>query len=209
MDSKNHWQNVYETKNSTAVSWFQEHANLSLELIQQRNIDKHTPIIDVGGGASTLVDDLLTADFQALTVLDLAASALTVAQTRLGQRSYQVTWLAADITRADLPSNHYGLWHDRAVFHFLTTPEQRKAYVQQVEHALQTGGYLLMATFALDGPLQCSGLPIVRYSPETLQAELGTNFVLREQRTEAHLTPSGSIQHFVYCLFQKQSDAQQ
>lgn len=208
MENKDHWQNVYESKSSTSVSWFQERANLSLELIQQCDIDKNTPIIDVGGGASTLVDDLLKSGFQALTVLDLAASALTVAQTRLAQHAHQVAWLVADITQADLPSNYYGLWHDRAVFHFLTTLDQRRAYIQQVERSLQAGGYLLMATFALDGPLQCSGLPIIRYSPETLQAELGENFVLHKQLTEAHLTPSGNIQHFVYCLFQKQIGVQ-
>lgn len=203
MENKHHWQNVYESKNATAVSWFQEHAALSLALIRYSAIANDAAIIDVGGGASTLVDDLLAENFQAITVLDLAASALMVAQHRLGQRAQHVTWQAADITQADLPNNHYALWHDRAVFHFLTTPEQRRMYVQKAEQSLKAEGYLLIATFGPDGPLQCSGLPIVRYSPETLQAELGAGFILREQRTEAHLTPSGNTQHFIYCLFQK------
>ncbi len=203
MEHKNHWQEVYQSKKPTSVSWFQERATLSLAITQQHIATKDTPIIDVGGGASTLVDDLLNAHFQAITVLDLAASALSIAQHRLAQQAHQVTWLAADITEVDLPKNYYGLWHDRAVFHFLTTAEQRQIYVQKAKQSLKSKGYLLIATFAPDGPLKCSGLPIVRYSPESLHAELGTGFVLLSQQRETHPTPAGNSQHFIYCLFQK------
>lgn len=204
MDRKQHWEQVYTTKKSDAVSWFQEHAGHSLRLIHNTGLGKNAAIIDVGGGASTLVDDLVAEGYTDLTVLDLSAAALAVAQQRLGVHADAVHWLEGDITRLELPQYRFDIWHDRAVFHFLNTQEERAAYVQTVLRAVRPGGHVIVATFAEDGPLQCSGLPVVRYRPETLHAEFGDAFLLVEHEKEVHHTPSGNVQQFVYCYCRKE-----
>lgn len=203
MQSKEHWERVYSTKESDSVSWYQEHAERSLRLILSAGVPLSASIIDVGGGASTLVDDLLARGYSNLTVLDVSAASLAVARSRLGDGGSTVQWLEADIVNADLPADAYDLWHDRAVFHFLTALEERKAYVQAVLHAVKQGGHVIVATFAEDGPTQCSGLPVRRYSADELHAEFGESFALLHYEKELHLTPSGTVQPFVYCHFRK------
>ncbi|MEI7841737.1 MAG: class I SAM-dependent methyltransferase [Gallionellaceae bacterium] len=199
MSGKNHWENVYTSKASDAVSWFQPHADLSLDIIKGTGVEKTASIIDVGGGASTLVDDLLNNGYQDITVLDLSAAALTTAHRRLGKQGDNVQWLEADITNIELPAQRYDIWHDRAVFHFLTDPAQRARYVQKVLNSVKLGGHVIVATFAEDGPLQCSGLPVMRYSPGELHDQFGAAFVLLKHQKEAHHTPSGAVQQFTYC----------
>lgn len=202
MNTKAHWEHVYSTKETNAVSWFQPHATLSLQLIRETGVAANAAIIDVGGGASMLVDDLLAAGFENLTVLDLSLSALTAAQARLGHNAVRIQWIDANITTANLPTQTYDVWHDRAVFHFLTTPEDRKAYLNLMQRSLKKGGHVIIATFAEDGPTQCSGLPVVRYSVPTLQAELGSTFTLIRSQEELHNTPFDTTQKFIYCHFQ-------
>lgn len=199
MTSKTHWENVYATKAPTAVSWFQPHADRSLALIRGTGAGRTAPVIDVGGGASTLVDDLLRDGYTDLTVLDLSRNALQAAQARLGALAQRVTWREADITTADLPAHRYAIWHDRAVFHFLVTAEARAAYLAAVQRAVPAGGHVIVATFAADGPTQCSGLPVMRYSAGALHETFGSPFALVAHAEEAHHTPFGTIQQFVYC----------
>lgn len=205
MQSKEHWEHVYTTKATDAVSWFQEHARNSLKLIQQTGVPLSAAIIDIGGGASTLVDDLLANGYCNLSVLDLSAAALSAAQSRLGPKASGVNWVVADITKAELPAQSYDVWHDRAVFHFLTTAEDRQAYVQAVLQAVKPGGHVIVATFAEDGPLQCSGLPVMRYNPDELHAEFGEPFTLVHHEKESHQTPFGTAQQFTYCYCRKVS----
>ena len=204
MQSKAHWERVYETKSTNAVSWFQAHADLSLQLIRQTGVERTAAIIDVGGGASTLVDDLLASGYDDLTVLDLSSAALAAARSRLGPvRSAKVRWLEANITEVELPVHAYDVWHDRAVFHFLTTPDERARYVQAVLRAVKPAGHVIVAAFAEDGPTQCSGLPVVRYQAGELHAEFGSAFDLVRHAKEAHHTPFGTLQQFVYCYCRK------
>ena len=198
---KEHWETVYTTKATDEVSWFQPHAQLSLDLIKAAATDKNAGIIDVGGGASTLVDDLLAEGYRDLTVLDLSAAALQAARRRLGAQESLVRWIEADITEVDLPGKRYDVWHDRAVFHFLTTQKQRDAYVRTVFNAVKPGGHVIVATFAEDGPLQCSGLPVMRYDADSLAATLGPGFTLLHSRRHDHVTPAGVIQHFRFSAF--------
>lgn len=200
MQSKEHWEKIYTTKSVTEVSWFQEHAELSLKLIRQAGVSTSASIIDVGGGASTLVDDLLGHGYQNVTVLDLSGSALTTARTRLGGQAGRVKWIEANVLDVDFPPHAYDVWHDRAVFHFLTTDEERHAYVQQVLRAVKPGGLVIVATFAEDGPTRCSGLPVMRYSADELHGQFGDHFVLLCHEKECHHTPAGKEQQFVYCL---------
>jgi len=200
MYSKDHWEKVYSSKPANAVSWFQPHADYSLGLIKAAGAELDAAIIDVGGGASTLVDDLLANGFTNVTVLDLSSTALAAARKRLGCRAAEVQWIEADINKADLPASQYDVWHDRAVFHFLTTPEERAAYVKTVFRSVKPGGHVIVATFAEDGPAQCSGLPVMRYRPDELHAEFGEAFQLLDHRKEEHHTPSGTVQQFVYCF---------
>ena len=203
MQSKEHWERAYSTKAVDAVSWYQQHADHSLRLIEVTGVSHTSSIIDVGGGASTLVDDLLAKSYQNITVLDLSAAALNFAKERLGARAGSVTWLESDITRTELPLHAYDVWHDRAVFHFLTAPEDRHAYVQTVLRSVKPGGHVIVATFAEDGPLQCSGLPVMRYSATQLHAEFGEAFTLISHEREAHHTPFGTTQQFTYCYCRK------
>ena len=201
MPDKHHWENVYTTKATNAVSWFQPYADLSLRLIRGTEVGHSAAIIDVGGGASTLVDDLLADGFDQLSVLDLSGAALNAARRRLGARAGSVHWLEADITKLILPGDAYDVWHDRAVFHFLTTPEDRAAYMRNVGRAVKLGGHVIVATFAENGPLQCSGLPVMRYTAETLHAEFGEAFTLLKHEKETHRTPTGTEQQFIYCCY--------
>jgi SAM-dependent methyltransferase len=203
MPSKDHWEHVYSTKKSDDVSWFQPHAEESLRLIRGTGVPHEAALIDVGGGASTLVDDLLAEHYTQLTVLDLSAAALTAARERLGARAAGVRWLEADITRAALPVHAFDVWHDRAVFHFLTDAADRAAYVQAVLRSVKPGGHVIVATFAEDGPLQCSGLPVMRYDATALHAEFGAPFALLAHERETHHTPFGTVQSFIYCYCRK------
>ena len=203
MSSKQHWETVYRTKASDAVSWHQANADISLELIDSCNLRKDACLIDVGGGASTLTDGLRSLGYKHLSVLDLSAAALSVAKTRLGENAKDINWIEADITQIRMPEKGYDLWHDRAVFHFLTDQTQRDAYKANLLRALKPHGHVIISTFADDGPTQCSNLPVVRYSPKSLSAEFSQNFMLIKHREEIHKTPSGVAQSFVYCHLQK------
>ena len=203
MDNKRHWEQVYTTKASDSVSWFQEHADQSLRLIHNTRLGKDAAIIDVGGGASRLVDDLVAEGYTDLTVFDLSSTALAVARQRLGKHADIVHWIEGDITRTKFPMNRFDIWHDRAVFHFLTDPADRHAYVERVLSSVRPGGHVIVATFAEDGPEKCSGLPVMRYQPETLHVVFGDTFQLVEHKKEAHHTPFGTTQQFVYCYCRK------
>jgi SAM-dependent methyltransferase len=199
METKSHWERVYSTRPAEGVSWYQPHATRSLDLIRKVSPGVGTRVIDVGGGASTLVDDLLALGMSSIAVLDISAAALQIAQQRLAGLAQCVQWIAADITKVQLGEAAYDVWHDRAVFHFLTDPADRAAYVAQVRRAVRPGGHVIVAAFGLNGPEQCSGLPVVRYGPGQLHAQFGGEFELLDHMTEEHRTPAGGIQHFVYC----------
>ncbi len=203
MNQKEHWENVYKAKSPTEVSWFQPHLAKSLELIALSGIDAQAGIIDIGGGASTLADDLLNKGYSNISVLDVSAAALEVAKKRLGNKAGQVHWIEGDITTIKLPEKRYDLWHDRAVFHFLTESAERKKYIETLKNALKPEGFLVMATFSLEGPLKCSGLDVIRYSQETLSRELGDGFSFLKSSQERHETPFHAFQNFNYCLFKR------
>ncbi len=203
MHTQNHWETVYTTKPADGVSWFQPHAEMSMRFIRASGLGRDAAILDVGGGASTLVDDLLDGGYTQVGVLDLSAAALAESRHRLGPRADTVRWVVADITQADLAPHSIDLWHDRAVFHFLTTEADRAAYVRQVLRALKPGGHAIVATFGVDGPAQCSGLPVMRYAPDALHAEFGAAFTLLAHEEQLHHTPLGSDQHFIYCMCRK------
>jgi ubiquinone/menaquinone biosynthesis C-methylase UbiE len=200
MEMKSHWEQVYQSKPVDSVSWYQPHALRSLELIRRVAPDLDASILDVGGGASTLVDDLLDAGMTRVGVLDISAAALQVARQRLGARAGRVQWIEGDITSVELAPASVDVWHDRAVFHFLTEPEDRAAYVRQVRRAVRPGGNVIVAAFSPDGPPRCSGLPVVRYAAGALHAQFGDAFELVRHEVEDHRTPAGAVQHFVYCL---------
>lgn len=197
-----HWQNVYATKAEREVSWFQENPAPSLDLIAATGISSDAAIIDIGGGASRLVDHLLDNGFRRVSILDLSARALEEAKKRLGRRGDEVDWIVADIT-AWQPPRMYDLWHDRAAFHFLTEPADRDAYVACLKKAVRPGGHVIIATFARDGPERCSGLPIVRYDAASLSKILGSDFMLVGERRHAHATPWGAVQQFQFSTFRR------
>jgi SAM-dependent methyltransferase len=199
MDARTHWEKVYTTKAPDQVSWYRPHLETSLALIEQSARSRNDSIIDVGGGESTLVDDLLARGFQNITVLDVSQIAIDVTKKRLGQVADRVRWLVADITQAELESGAYNVWHDRAVFHFLTAPQHRVAYVRQVARSVRPGGYVIVGTFGPDGPTKCSGLDIVRYDAESLHDQFGSGFRLIDSSKELHKTPFGTTQQFLYC----------
>jgi SAM-dependent methyltransferase len=200
MQGQDHWEQIYKTKPVDRVSWYQAHAERSLNLISGIGVPLSAAIIDIGGGASVLVDDLLAAGYSTITVFDISSVALAVARQRLGPADERVEWLVGDITQARLPEQAYDIWHDRAVFHFLTAPQHRRAYIAAVRRAVRPGGHIIVATFADDGPLECSGLPVQRYSPSELHTEFGEKFTLVHHEREEHQTPFGTKQRFVYCL---------
>jgi 2-polyprenyl-3-methyl-5-hydroxy-6-metoxy-1,4-benzoquinol methylase len=197
---RSHWDAVYRAKAADTVSWYRPHLERSLALIQRVAPERSAAIIDVGGGESTLVDDLLAKGYGDITVLDISPTAIEVARKRLGARGAGVHWLTADVTRAMLAPRRYDVWHDRAVFHFLTDRAQRAAYVRQVAAAVKPGGHVIVATFGPEGPTKCSGLDVVRYDAGSLHGEFGGHFRLVESRTEMHQTPAGAPQQFLYCL---------
>ena len=201
MNRQQHWNQVYQTKGSQDVSWYQRRPELSLALIAASGLSKDAGVIDVGGGASTLIDCLLDAGYTRLAVLDVSGVVLTQTRARLGARAAGVEWFETDVTAFE-PPHRFGLWHDRAVFHFLMAPEDRCGYVAALRRTLQPGGTVIVATFAVDGPPQCSGLDVMRYDEQTLVAELGPEFTLQEVRRETHLTPWESEQRFMYFRFQ-------
>jgi 2-polyprenyl-3-methyl-5-hydroxy-6-metoxy-1,4-benzoquinol methylase len=196
-----HWDNVYRTKQPTEVSWYQADPAVSRELIAATGVTSEAPIIDVGGGASRLVDSLLDDGHTDVTVLDIAEAALEHAKARLGPRATAVTWRVEDVTEFK-PGRRYAVWHDRAVFHFLTEPVDRAKYVAALQRALAPDGHVILATFGPSGPERCSGLPIVRYDARSLASELGGGLRLRRTVSETHWTPGGRTQEFVYCWLQ-------
>jgi 2-polyprenyl-3-methyl-5-hydroxy-6-metoxy-1,4-benzoquinol methylase len=201
MDTQSHWERVYGSKAPTEVSWFRPHLETSLALIERVAGDRSASIIDVGGGESTLVDDLIDKGYLNVTVLDISRTAIEHSKKRMSSVSSKAVWLVADVTTAELPTHAYDVWHDRAVFHFLTEPEQRLAYVGQVAKTVKHGGHIIIGTFGPEGPVKCSGLTTVRYDVNSLQAEFGPRFRLIESMMERHHTPIGTTQQFLYCCF--------
>jgi 2-polyprenyl-3-methyl-5-hydroxy-6-metoxy-1,4-benzoquinol methylase len=199
-----HWENVYATKGEAEVSWFQESPAISLELIKQANASGEAAIIDIGGGASRLVDCLLREGYRSIAVLDLSANALEAAKKRIGAAAADVDWIVADVTTWQ-PAGTYDVWHDRAAFHFLTEARDRAAYRERLQAAVRPGGQVIIGTFALDGPEKCSGLPVQRYDGKSLAAELGPSFELVDTRTETHHTPWQSTQAFQFSRFRRRS----
>jgi len=195
-----HWEKIYREKAPNAVSWYRPHLETSLALIEKAAPARSASIIDVGGGESTLVDDLVAHGYQNVAVLDVSLTAIEVTKKRLGRAAERVRWLIGDITDSELVPSTYDVWHDRAVFHFLTAMEQRVAYVRQVAREVKAGGHVLVSTFGPEGPTKCSGLEAVRYDAESLHAEFGVRFRLLESIKELHNTPFGTTQQFLYCL---------
>ncbi len=199
---QSHWQNVYQTKGEREVSWFQESPEISLELIHNSGVHADASIIDIGGGSSRLVDRLLDAEFTSITVLDLSENALETSKARLGTRCIEVDWMVADVT-AWQPSQTYDIWHDRAAFHFLTDENDQVSYAERVKKAVKQEGYVIIGTFALDGPERCSGLPVVRHDAKSIGKVLGISFVFLDSRMQAHQTPGGVTQEFQFNLFRR------
>jgi 2-polyprenyl-3-methyl-5-hydroxy-6-metoxy-1,4-benzoquinol methylase len=199
-NAEKHWDNIYRQKAPDGVSWYRPRLESSLALIEKVAPAHDMSIIDVGGGESTLVDDLLAWGYQHITVLDVSQTAIDVTKKRLGSSADRVHWLAADISKVELPCADFDVWHDRAVFHFLTATEQRTAYVRQVARAVKPGGHVLVSTFGPEGPTHCSGLEIVRYDADSLHEEFGVRFQMLESFKELHNTPFGTTQQFLYCL---------
>ncbi len=202
MSRKEHWESLYASKKSNKVSWYAPHLEDSLSLVREAS-RQSSHIIDVGGGASTLVDDLLAEGYRYLTVLDISSTAIELTRARLGQRAVEVTFVVADVTNVALPPAGFELWHDRAVFHFLTEPQDRRAYIVTLTSALALGGHVVLATFAPHGPEKCSGLDVVRYDSAGLQRELGPAFALRTHFQSVHLTPAGREQAFTFASFER------
>lgn len=199
---KSHWETVYTTKAEDEVSWFQENPAPSLELIDLARPTSESAIVDIGGGASRLVDRLVMRGFKHVTVLDISEAALEAAKARLGEAASQVEWIVADVTRWD-PAPTFDIWHDRAAFHFLTDPADRAAYVTRMKQAINPGGHVIIGTFAVDGPEKCSGLPVNRYDAASLAKALGSGFELVDCRRHVHSTPWSATQRFQFCVFRR------
>lgn len=200
MTTKAHWENVYRSKAMDEVSWYRPHLDVSLTLIEDATPDRSSAVIDVGGGEATLVDDLVARGYADVTVLDISQAAVDAARARLGRSAAAVHWITGDITAVELAAGRYDVWHDRAVFHFLTKAEDRAAYVRQVLRAVRPGGHVIVATFGPEGPQKCSGLDVVRYDATSLHGEFGGKFRLLDSVTELHETPWGAPQQFMYCF---------
>ncbi len=199
MKSSEHWDTVYRSKKPDAVSWYVPHLGESLELIEQLCPDKTAAIIDIGGGESTLVDDLLQKGYLDVSVLDISQAAIDFTRQRLAKNADMVSWHVGDVTQYDFGSKQFDVWHDRAVFHFLTEEHDRRAYVELVKRSVKTGGHVLMATFGPQGPVKCSGLDVVRYDDQKLHAEFGRGFELMGSKVSDHHTPMNTEQQFLYC----------
>jgi len=203
MGEAEHWEQIYASRSCRQVGWYAPHLDTSIKWIAELDLAAEDPIIDVGGGASTLVDDLLLAGHKNLTVLELSENAIAVSRERLGAKSDSITWLQQDVTQSELPSRHFNLWHDRAVFHFLTDPQQQQRYKDALLAALKVDGHFIIGVFDLEAPPQCSGLPVQRYSAEMLCSRFAKEFRLKRHHHEIHRTPSGLEQSYVYCQFQR------
>ncbi|HEX5818173.1 MAG TPA: class I SAM-dependent methyltransferase [Gemmatimonadales bacterium] len=203
MERKTHWEGVYTSRLTTEVSWYQAEPTRSLELLRAAGAGPDTAVIDIGGGDSTFVDAVLAARLGRVTVLDISGSALARAQARLGARAREVAWIESDVTRAELPAHAFDVWHDRAVFHFLTRAEDRARYVAIAAAALRPGGTLLISTFAPEGPARCSGLEVARYGPVELASEFGAAFALEQSFADVHRTPSGAEQRFTVAVLRR------
>jgi len=199
-ETKAHWEEIYRRLPGDTVSWYRPHLETSLAMTERVAGNRGASIIDVGGGESTLADDLLARGYDHVTVLDISETALAESRKRLGADAARVRWMAADATTAEFERAAYDVWHDRAVFHFLTTQEKRAAYVRNVARAVKPGGYVIVGTFGPEGPTNCSGLDVVRYDEDQLHGEFGAQFRPVESREEIHRTPTGKIQQFLYCL---------
>jgi SAM-dependent methyltransferase len=196
---REHWESIHQSKAPSELSWYRPHLERSLRFIEAAGLAKNAAIVDVGGGSSTLVDDLVAKGYENVTVLDLSAHAIARARERLGPRAASVTWLLGDVTAMELPEHHFDFWHDRAVFHFLTDAGARDRYVAAVRHAVKPNGHVLVATFGPEGPERCSGLPVMRYSAEGIHDQFGDEFRKVGSDAEIHQTPWGDEQEFVYC----------
>lgn len=201
MKTQAHWDRIYTQKAPDQVSWYRPHLKASLALIEQAASELSASIIDVGAGAgeSTLADDLLARGYSDLTILDISQEAVEATRSRLGNAAKRVRWMVADITQVELEPSTYEVWHDRAVFHFLTDADDRKAYVRQVIRSVKRGGHVIISAFGPEGPTKCSGLEVVRYDAESLHAEFGANFRLISSSRQLHQTPFGTAQQFLYC----------
>ena len=215
-NTHDHWQTVYQTRDEQHTSWFRPHLDESLRLIDGLGVASDTPIIDVGAGRSTLVDDLLARGFSDISVLDISDAALQDAKTRVGgatpiqatstravDATATVHWITADLLSTNLPAAHYGVWHDRAVFHFLTDPGDQARYVAVAARCVREGGTLILATFAPDGPEKCSGLPVCRYDAATLAARFASSFTHVADSRETHHTPFATEQRFTYVVLRR------
>ena len=201
MSSRDHWERVYSSKPPDRLGWYKPRLHTSLEWIKTLGLQPDAPMIDIGGGASTLIDDLLDEGYTSITVLDIAAPAIELLRTRLGRRGDVVNWLCADVTDCELDEDAFELWHDRAVFHFLTESTDRERYRDNLCRALRPGGRLIIGTFAPEAPPKCSGLPVQRYDLESLRETLGGEFELQRHQKEMHVTPGGVEQMYLYCDF--------
>ena len=199
MSEREYWQQIHAMLKPDEVSWYRPHLERSLQFIAEARLSPDSAILDIGGGASTLVDDLLAQSFSDVSVLDISECAIAQAKSRLGAQASAVTWLVADITNVELPERRYDFWHDRAVFHFLREAAARQRYVEAVRRALKPDGHIVVATFGPAGPERCSGLPVMRYTPEGIHGQFGNEFVRLGSDSETHVTPWGSEQEFVYC----------
>jgi 2-polyprenyl-3-methyl-5-hydroxy-6-metoxy-1,4-benzoquinol methylase len=199
MKTQEHWEQIYRTKAPDQLSWYSPRLSASLELIERASVSRKAPVIDVGGGESTLVDDLLARGYQNITVLDISQAAIDSNKKRLRKKAERVHWLTADITKVELEPARFDVWHDRAVFHFLTASNDRAAYVRQVVKAVKHGGHVIVSTFGPEGPTRCSGLDVVRYDAESLHNEFGKRFRLLESSKQLHYMPVGTTQQFLYC----------
>jgi ubiquinone/menaquinone biosynthesis C-methylase UbiE len=208
MKSKSHWENVYSAKPPERVAWYSPHLHTSLAMIANTALGVSARVIDIGGGASTLVDDLLVQGYQQIAVLDLSSAALSAARSRLGAYASKVKWIEGDVKTLELPPDYYDVWHDRAVFHFLTEARDREKYMENMQRTLKNDGDVIIATFSPEAPPKCSGLEVQRYTPELLQTELGEGFELLQHKSELHITPGGVEQMYVYCHFRRQSRAE-
>ena len=201
MDARSHWEQVYATKDPEQVSWFRPHLERSLELIERAAPDRSASLLDVGAGQSTLVEDLLGLGYENISVLEISQTALDGLKARVGQAGRAIRWICGDVTETELPEASFDLWHDRAVFHFLTEAGQRRAYVERAKSALKPGGSLIVSTFGPSGPERCSGLATMRYDVSSLGSEFGDRFRLVESSLDLHETPSGAVQPFLSCWY--------
>lgn len=204
MKTQEHWEHIYATKAPDQVSWYSPHLSASLELIERAPLARTAAVIDVGGGESTLVDDLLARGYEDITVLDISQKAIDATRSRLGKQGERVQWLTADITSFEFEASRFDVWHDRAVFHFLTAPSQRAAYVRQAARAVKPGGHVILGTFGPEGPTRCSGLDVVRYDAGALHHEFGAQFRLLDSSSQLHRTPFGTVQQFLYCYCRRE-----